>query len=173
VARATTLAYELAGNLCILVHGEQAPSNADWSGYLAFLREATVASPRFLVVTDDVAPTPTQRAGLNELVIARGKPVPTAVMTHSAVARAAVTVLGWFNSAIRAFAPNELSAALSYLDIEPARRAEVLERIVRMRIEMSRTSDLPNAAVDLGQIADDMESLLSKRLPALRELVKR
>ena len=174
MASARTITYEMVGNLCLLVHGEEPPSNADWSDYLAFLGEkADSASPRCLVVTDGVAPTPKQRAGLNDLVVAYGRPVPTAVITHSPVARAAVALLGWFNSAIRSFAPNELSAALSYLDIEPARRAEVLERVIRMRIEISRTSEPGNAPVDLRKIADDMESLMLKRLPALREMTKR
>jgi hypothetical protein len=171
-----TIAYEVVGDLCVLVHSEEQPSSADWTDYLAFLREkASPVSPRCLVVTDGVAPTPTQRAGLNDLVIAFGKPVPTAVITHSPVARAAVALLGWFNSGIRSFSPNELSSALSFLDIEQARRAEVLERVIRMRIEMSGTSEQEqgNAAVDLRQIADDMESLMLKRLPALRELTKR
>jgi|HubBroStandDraft_2_1064218.scaffolds.fasta_scaffold222311_2 hypothetical protein len=167
--------YEMIGDLCILVHGEVPPSNEEWNEYLAGGSErlSGLASPKCIVVTDGVAPSPTQRVALNAVVAEYGRPVPTAVITRSVVARSAVTVLGWFNSAIRSFAPNELSAAMLYLGIEPARRSDLVERIVRMRIALSNESSPLDAPIDLRQIADEMESLLVRPLPLLRNVSKR
>jgi hypothetical protein len=132
-----------------------------------------MTSPKCIVVTDGVAPTPTQRAALNAVLAEHGRPVPTAVITHSVVARSVVAVMGWFNSAIRSFAPHELTLAMLYLDIEPARRPDLLERIVRMRIALSSQSGPLDAPIDLRQIADEMESLLVRPMPLLRNLSKR
>ena len=175
VIRARTMIYEVIGDLCILVHGEAPPSNDEWNEYLAGGRERlpTMKSPRCIVVTDGVAPTPTQRAALNAVLAEFGKPVPTAVITRSVVARSVVTVMGLFNSAIRSFAPTELSAAMLYLGIEPVRRPDLVERIVRMRIALSSESGPLDAPIDLRQIADEMESLMVRPLPLLRNVSKR
>jgi hypothetical protein len=170
-----TMRYQLVDDVCLLVHGEEPPTNADWGEYLGFLQTqvSLVPSPRFLLVTDGVAPTPTQRARLNALVGKLGRPVPTAVITHSRLARGVVAILRLFNSAIRAFAPNELSSAMEYLEIDPARRTDLLDRIVQMRIEISRPSGSQITASDLHELANEMDSLMVKRLQTLRSALKR
>jgi serine/threonine protein kinase len=175
-ARDKTMAYEIDGELAILVHSEQPPSDAEWGRYVVAIESGLrhAASPRCLVITDgDVVPTPTQRAVLNKLVERHNRPVPVAVMTHSRTARSIVTIMSWFNSAIRAFNMEELTEALEYLGLDADQRSNVLLRIMRMRIEVSTQASSTRASADLGRIAAQMESLMGKRLPALRDSVKK
>jgi len=173
---AQTLMFQFAGELAILVHGELPPTDDEWGAWLDSLEQRVEkmrkGSPRCLVIADNVAPSPKQRVALNKLVQKFGAPVPTAVITHSVAARGVVSILGWFNSAIRAFSPNELTEALQYLSIDLAQREDVLTRILRMRVALSQS--LPSSdSVDLEQIANDMDSLMLKRLPSLRPPPKR
>lgn len=78
-----------------------------------------------------------------------------------------------WNRGIRSFSPGQLSQALQFLEVAPESRSEVLERVVRMRIQLSRNVSASEASVDLPKIADRMEALLLQRLPALRAGRKR
>jgi hypothetical protein len=170
-----TLLFDAHLELAILVHGEQAPSDEDWDAWLQLVQRqlARAERPRCIVVSDgDVVPTPKQRGALNKVLDEYGRPVPTAVMSLSRTARGIVTVMGWFNSAIRAFAMDELSSALEYLDVAPTRRADVLTRIMRMRIALSMEDGSERPQVDLGQIAEQMDGLMNQRLAALRAALK-
>jgi hypothetical protein len=171
-----TLLYEFVDGLVLLMHGELPPSNAEWDGYLEACRRALfprAQTARVLVVTDGVAPTPTQRAALNLLVTEAGSHVATAVISHSVAVRSVVALLGMFNRGIRSFAPGDLSLALQYLEVDPARRADVLQRIVRVRIELSGAAAASEATPDMSKIAEKMDLLMLQRLPALQETLKR
>jgi hypothetical protein len=110
---------------------------------------------------------------MNKMVVEHGGDVATAVLSHSVAVRTVVALLSMWNRGIRSFSPGQLSQALQFLEVAPESRSEVLERVVRMRIQLSRNVSASEASVDLPKIADRMEALLLQRLPALRAGRKR
>jgi hypothetical protein len=165
-----TLRYEVVGKLVVLVHAERAPSDLEWDDYARALGSRIGETTGVLVVTDGAGPNGSQRAKMNELVEKGGGSFPTAVITHSLVARGIVTALSWFNPKLHAFAPTELTAALSHVGADPRQREDLLRRILHMRLELSSE---PGHQVTSPQAMDEtvalMEALLESRLPKLRE----
>jgi hypothetical protein len=166
-----TLSYEVFDNkLLLLVHGESSPSSVDWDDYAELLSRSVGELTGILVVTDGAGPNGAQRGKINDLIKTCGGSFPTAVMTHSRVARGVVTALGWFNPRLRAFAPTELTAALAHLGTDPGQREKLLRCIVRMRIELSaRTGPHVVTSPPTTETTARMETLLTSRLPKLRE----
>ena len=59
---------------------------------------------------------------------------------------------------------------MDYLGIDADRRPDVMDRIARMRAEMSKHAASTETTSELRHVADTMQTLLTKRLP---ELLKR
>jgi hypothetical protein len=126
----------------VFVHSEESPSNREWSTLMDAFRNATnLRRIRVLVFTYGGAPNARQRAELNDVL--GGVRPPVAVVTPSTLARAVCTAIGWFQPRLRAFAPEELEAALDYLDANEADR-KVLTRMLReLRLELGHLSAAP------------------------------
>jgi hypothetical protein len=100
--------------LLLGVHGEQAPSDAEWDHYCSWV-PALMAHPNggCVVFTDGGAPTGAQRETLRRHM---GKEsLWTAVVTDKVLVRGVVTAIRWFNLKVCAFAPWELPAALKFV----------------------------------------------------------
>jgi hypothetical protein len=111
------MAAKAVGNFCVFVHTDAAPTDEQWDQVLDFYRGAADPSTfRTLVFTEGAAPNAAQRARLKTAT--RGAKIPIAVLTSSAVARAAGIAIGWFNPLFRAFGPEELERALDHLDAQ-------------------------------------------------------
>jgi hypothetical protein len=116
-----SLCFEVQDDVILLVHGRDAPDDAEWRGFVDEAGGAMTRSPRpVLVVSDGGHPSVSQRR------VMRGMPVGgvrTAVVTDSLVARGAVTIEAWFDGTIRAFPKNNaaLVEALRYLGVDPSR----------------------------------------------------
>jgi hypothetical protein len=135
---AKSMVCRAVGTLVVSVHSAQAPTEEEWSAYLALCR--TVQGRGFqgvLVVTAGGGPNTKQRKTTRE-VFGEG-PVPTAVVSDAHVIRGIVTAFSWFNKGIRAFAFNQgagLSDALKYLDVEGALADRVLLQLTEMHREL-------------------------------------
>ena len=89
------LAKSLGGGLIICVHRDVAPADEEWNQILALFRGAPdLREARILVFTLGGAPDARQRARLNT-VVGDAKP-RIAVITPSALARAAGIAISWF-----------------------------------------------------------------------------
>lgn len=129
-----SVAYQKIENLIVLVHGDTSVRDEDWEPYANFLHDHRAyadSGQRVLVVSPGGhGPNAKQR----NLISAQLKQaIPTAVLTNSRTARGIVTALSWFNSAIRAFAVDDFSAALAYLGIPAGQREQVQEMVARLR----------------------------------------
>jgi hypothetical protein len=164
-----TLLYKIANELALLVHGDDAPSDHDWGAYVDALDRHHGRLSSVLVLADGPGPNAAQRARLNALVERAGRPVPTAVVTHSAVARGIVTVLHWFNPGIRAFAPEELAKALDYLAVEGSRRAPLKCEIAELRLILALGAGDAARVMPLLDTEAKLEKVLTERLRALRK----
>ena len=114
-------AWRQYGRFNVAVHADTAPADEDWDAVLNHYR--TERTVRVLVFTQNGAPTAAQRVRLNAVL--KGREAAVAVLTSSALARAAGVALRWFRPEIRIFAPAEIDAALDYLGAVGGERAEL------------------------------------------------
>jgi hypothetical protein len=105
-------------------HSSHPPSEAEWAEFLGLCAAQLSTVRGCLVVTDGGSPSAQQRGALMKLI--KGRTLPTAVVTPSLLSRGAVTALSWLGHAIRAFAPNELNAALDFVRVTDRRAALLL-----------------------------------------------
>ena len=123
-------------DVVIYVHGAVAPSDTEWEAVLDVYRQAAFPSRlRTLVYTEGGAPNPKQRARLSAEAFA-GK-APIAVLTTSALARAAGIALGWFNPRIRIYGPGQIDRALDHLLVPTEDRGAVREALGELRQQLS------------------------------------
>src|SRR5690349_14838883 len=106
----------IRGNLMITINTTKPPSDAEWNDYLEKFRRHGPEKIRTLIFTDGRSPTAAQRKMVNDMLA--GKPTTAAVICSSPLVRGVVTALSWFNPKIKVFAPNELNAALEYLNVD-------------------------------------------------------
>ena len=127
-----TIAYRMLGDdLMLFMSGEASPTESDWQVYLRTLEEAAQRARQkgsrlcFFIFVDEGAPNPKQRGAVVELL--RGVSSRTAVITTSNLARHLITVFGWFGLHLRGFGPNQLHAALEYLELPAERLSEIMQ----------------------------------------------
>jgi hypothetical protein len=119
------------GGLLITVHTNRSPSEAEWDAYFRELVKHDPKTLKSLNFTDGAAPNGAQRKQVNDFL--QGRTSRCAVVTASPFVRGAVTALSWFNSEIKAYAPDNADAALEYLDV---RSQELM--LVRREIQLLR-----------------------------------
>ncbi len=130
--RAKSFLAKRVRNVLIYVHTAAPPNDEEWDEVLSFYeagtREQKVCT---LVYTEGGAPNAAQRARLN----ARLGPglVRIAVLTSSAIARAAGTAVTWFRPHVRVFGPNDLQGAMDHLELSPEGRQEVGEALQELK----------------------------------------
>lgn len=115
----SSLAFAKVGACFGLVCGGASPSDAEWDGYLDFLRAGLFpgARPKTIVLSNGGSPTAAQRRRLNELTAPYAEGAKVAVMTSSPAVRGVVTALAWFSKMYRSFALGEIDEALRFLEI--------------------------------------------------------
>jgi hypothetical protein len=135
------VAWKFDGRLSVMIHGPGNPTNLEWQ---RFLRDAvdrgTGTHWRNLVVSYGGRPDGEQRKQLAEML--KGRAAPTAIMTSSGIARAAVLALSFFNRQMRAFGMDDFDGACSYLALTAHER----ERAQRMRVELTQELGLTGRA---------------------------
>jgi hypothetical protein len=140
-----TATYRSVGDYIVFVHSEESPSDGEWTLILGGFREQPdLRRVRVLVFTYCGAPNARQRAELNE-ILEKVRP-PVAIVTPSALARAAGTAIGWFNPHIRLFSPEQMDEALTYLDAGEVDRRRLLSALEELKREVRRHSSKPPPA---------------------------
>jgi hypothetical protein len=116
-------AYGRVDRFIIVVHGETAPTDEVWKEYLDYTFNHATSRDivRHLVMTRGASPTSSQRKALQEraAVLLDENPISVraAIVTPSTFARGIVTAISWIIDAPRAFAPDKIRDAMTYLDI--------------------------------------------------------
>jgi hypothetical protein len=115
--------------IVVFVLSRQAPTDAEWDEMLVIYRQlARPTLPCALVYTAGGAPNAKQRASLRDVGSAR-----IAVLTASAVARAAGVAVSWFNPEIRIYGPHDVEKALNHLDVPEAERRELRQALAELQ----------------------------------------
>ncbi len=126
-------------NVVILVHSANPPTDTEWNEIIELQRNNP--SDKTLVVSAGGGPTNPQRMRMKEAIKGKQDNPMVAVVTESRVVRGIVKAMSWFNPGIRSFNPDQLGDALTYLDIDEAKRALFLRTVERMQGEIGARAD--------------------------------
>lgn len=130
--RAKSFLAKRVRNVLIYVHTAAAPDDHDWDQVLSFYEGGSSDQKVCtLVYTEGGAPNAAQRARLNARL--GSDVVRIAVLTSSAVARAAGTAVTWFRPHVRVFRPHDEEGAMDHLQLSPEGRQEVRETLQDMK----------------------------------------
>ena len=125
------MVQDFCGDLMIVVHTGQAPSDEEWTRYVAAVERMDPEKLRTIVFTDGGAPNLEQREAINRAL--GGKTSPGAVVSNSMLVRGAVTALSWFNPKIKAFSPSGTAAAFAYLGVPEVAVPDVWVMVKRLQ----------------------------------------
>lgn len=130
----STIAFGLVDGVIIYIGTDQAPSDADWSEYIAFVEQSILgqSTARALVVVSGGGPSGVQRQKLHGAT--RHVSLSVAVVTQSAIARGLVTALSWVKSGYRAFTTEDLEGALDFLGVKDKAGARARVWLLKSRI---------------------------------------
>jgi transcriptional regulator with AAA-type ATPase domain len=130
-----TMRFARVRQVLICVHGEQAPSDEDWTEWIATCAAEAPNITRLLVITDGTGPNSTQRAQVPKAGVLH---IPVAVVTSSWVVRGMIAAVGWLGQKIRGYFPSELPAAFVYLDLPTeAAQQSVTRTIAELKCQLS------------------------------------
>lgn len=135
----STMAHARCRAYMVLVHDMQAPSDAEWSRYMAQIEAHSAAIRGFLVVSNGGGPTSTQRHVLKKTLERTGLSArPTAVVSSDRLTRGIVIALNLFVPNIRAFRPDVLEQALTHIQATDPDRAALLAEVEWLRQQVAR-----------------------------------
>ncbi|NUP06879.1 MAG: hypothetical protein HOW73_12575 [Polyangiaceae bacterium] len=134
---------EVFGKNVVFVHGTDDPTDAEWEELMGIYRAVgDMASARCLVYTDGGRPNAGQRARLNQVM--NGQQPLIAVLTPSALARAAGKAIAFFNPRFRMFDPEQIDAALKHLGASSLESVQFKNLVRELRLVVS------NKRIDAG-----------------------
>lgn len=128
-----TFSYVVHSEFNILIHGFQNPDQQEWDAYLTELTPLVRKDVLRGVLVRSLGggPNPHQRRQIVELY--KGKSLPVANVSDSAVTRAITTAIGWFyKGKMRSFSPADLVEAIAHLNVPEAQRPSMLQCIAAL-----------------------------------------
>jgi len=138
--RTKSAVVQSVGKYFVFVHSNEDPSDREWDQLIQVYRKASDPKDiRSLVFTEGGSPNARQRVSLNQLFGAT-KPV-IALITASALARAAGTAISWFNPRVRMFSPEEVERALDHLGATQAERPELVSALKELRAALREPAE--------------------------------
>ena len=137
MSAARTMAFARHGHVYgVVVHSVRAPTDAEWDEYLRQTGEWLPEVHGVLIVTEGGGPTSSQRRSLKKMLAEKmHHSIFLAVISSSMLARGIVLAINLFNPYIRAFHPEDLDRALSFLGVPVAERPALLVVAKRLREE--------------------------------------
>jgi hypothetical protein len=133
-----TSAWQWVGDYLVEVFAGDRVDNAVWAELLKDIAARRTTMKGVLVLPGSAAPSATQRAKLTEVL--GGAPIPAAILSTSMLVRTATTALNYFvHGRARAFAPDQLDAALDHLQMPPEERPRMLQTIAALQRDVAST----------------------------------
>lgn len=115
--KAARMAWHAEGRICVVVHGVDEPTDAEWDTYLAQVRKLPrVRELRVLIRSWGGGPTSVQRQRLQRQV--GDHPPPVAIVAAPGAAMRGIgTALRWFNGHVEVFEESQMEAACAHLGL--------------------------------------------------------
>jgi hypothetical protein len=131
------MVYTFVGNLVVMVHNKNAPSDEELGKYLQELGKRDPIKTPILVLTDGGGLSAKQRKELTSVL--DGREQMCAVISELGMVRGVVTALSWFNGRIKSFSTKEIEAAFAYLKVPRQDYLAVWKAIDSLRVELGVT----------------------------------
>lgn len=133
------IAYARWERHILVAFGSQTASADEWSGYVKFIRPLTTDHrQRGLIVSQGATLEFSQREELTRLLGPhRSHDRRIALVSASTFVRGFVKALSMLDPTYRGFAPAELDAALTYVEVPQVSRGEVRDILARLQVEVS------------------------------------
>ena len=120
-------AFLVSGNVMLVMHNQNAPSQDEWKLYLAGVLQMVrncdgdLALTRQIVFTDGGGPDVGQRqAAVDSIASFRNQDkARVAVVSSSTIVRGIVTVFNWFKLNVKSFSPDRVNEAFKFLELTP------------------------------------------------------
>ena len=133
-----TMAHARCRSYMVLVHSMRAPSDEEWSRYVAQVEVHSAAIQGFLVLSDGGGPTSNQRRTLKQMLERAGLSSRwAAVVSRDRLTRGIVIALNLFEPNIRAFRPDELEQALTHIRAGGPDRAALIAEVDWLRQQVA------------------------------------
>jgi hypothetical protein len=126
-----SMAYVYYGEILVIYHPLENPTDGEWSEMLASLAGKDLNKYRTLAWTDGGGPSLRQRKQLSEAI--GGARHKVAGIVTNRLARIIGTAVSMANPFVKIYHPNEFEAALAYLDIPADSRGLVRRYIENMK----------------------------------------
>lgn len=132
------MVWSALGRVSIVVHGTEAPTDAEWDRYLADVKTLPrIRELRVLVYSFGAGPTTFQRQKLHRQ--GAGHSPPVAILANRTTQMRTVgTALTWFNGNVAVFEPSRMDDASSHLGLTPPELPPVVNelRTLKARFEL-------------------------------------
>lgn len=132
------MAYARCGDHVVVVHGDEPPTDAEWSLYVADGVRWIPELRGFLVVSDGGGPSSRQRREMERALTGAGQMPRIALVSSSLLGRGIGVAVSLFNANLRTFRPDDLDRALEYLRASPFSRPALLAELERLKAELRR-----------------------------------
>ena len=131
------MASALHHNYAVVVHSSRAPSDAEWDAYLGKLGDWLPGLRGGLIVSDGGGPTSSQRRALKKLLVEKTRyNASFALISPSMMARGIVLAINLFTPYIRAFRPEDIDQALTFLQVPTEERPSLLAMAKQLREQL-------------------------------------
>jgi hypothetical protein len=111
-----TMLTESHGQLCVVWHGRETPTEAEWESHLREMRKLRSRPLKVLVMSEGGAPSPSQQLRLTPIISSPS--VVIAVVSDTIGVRLVVSSLALFTRRIRTFRRGELALAHVHLGLD-------------------------------------------------------
>jgi hypothetical protein len=144
------LAFELVGELLVVVETEAAPTAEEWVGYLEACRQlgervgSSVHLARTLIFTDGGMPDFAQRRALSKII--RGRLVRSALVTDNIFIRMTLGGFSIINPALKVYPTRDWPGAATVLGLDANQRAEALAVADQLALRVGPLSVLRSIA---------------------------
>lgn len=131
-----TMAHTMVGDIQVIVHREEPPSNEEWDTCLEETRRNAERVRGLLVFTLGGGPSALQRKKARE--ITNGVDLKAAILTSSVVVRGIVTAFHLFSSEryMQTFEPDDFEGAFRHLQVPPSGQEPLRKAVARLRQEI-------------------------------------
>lgn len=130
------------------LHTADDPRQDEWEAALSQIatmkkrRGGDLSKMRVFAVTDGGAPNSLQRRQLFiDMFEGQAKSAAVSHVLHNALKRGIVTAISWINPSFRAFTPNNLDQALSYMDVA-GHGPQIMDELKRLQASLPKITTL-------------------------------
>ncbi|AKU98797.1 hypothetical protein AKJ09_05461 [Labilithrix luteola] len=122
--------FGLVDHAYLCFHSAEPPRDVEWTAFIDDITEKGDEFEEMLVFSFGGAPTVVQQRQVASLWQGRRRGPRIALVTPSAVARAASAALNWLlRQPIKTFTPTELGTCLTYLELTLSQREEMTSKL--------------------------------------------